>query len=128
MATKIKAKLVIELDGTGVSRNKIALSRNMGKHSVSEVLKNAKKLGIIASSVKDLSEEEVYKLVFPNKYQVEYIYESPDYEYVHSELKKTGVNLKLLWNEYKDQCLKKKALAMGYTKYCTEYSNFTISH
>ncbi len=87
MATKIKAKPVIELAGAGVSRNKVALSRNMGKHSVSEVLKILKELGITAPSIKDLSEEEVYKLIFPNKYQVEYIYELPDYEHVHSELK-----------------------------------------
>ena len=28
------------------------------------------------------------------------LYEQPDYEYVHQELKRVGVTLKLLWQEY----------------------------
>ncbi len=108
MATKIKVRLIIELASAGLSRNKIALSRNMGKNSVGDVLRIAKEKGLTAELIKDFSDDEVYQLIFPQKYQVEHLYEKPDYDYVHSELKKTGVTLKLLWNEYKDTCLKQK--------------------
>ena len=128
MATKIKVRLIIELASAGLSRNKIALSRNMGKNSVGDVLRIAKEKGLTAELIKDFSDDEVYQLIFPKKYQVEHLYEKPDYDYVHSELKKTGVTLKLLWNEYKDTCLKQNSVAVGYTKYCTDYSTFTISN
>ena len=32
-------------------------------------------------------------------------YAQVDYSYVHKELKKTGVTLKLLWEEYSDKCV-----------------------
>ena len=35
------------------------------------------------------------------------------------------VTLKLLWQEYGDECKKKNVLPMGYTRYCEGYSNFT---
>jgi transposase len=38
------------------------------------------------------------------------------------------VNLKLLWKEYQDDCSKKGALPMGYTKYCRGYKEHTISN
>lgn len=35
------------------------------------------------------------------------LYEKVDYEYVHKELKKVGITLKLLWEEYANYCKKK---------------------
>ena len=52
------------------------------------------------------------------------VFEEVDYDYIHSELKKTGVNLKLLWNEYRNQCISKGTIPCGYTKFCKGYSNY----
>lgn len=54
-------------------------------------------------NIKNLDEDKVFSLVFPQNV-VSTVFEPVDYEYIHSELKKTGVNLKLLWNEYRNQC------------------------
>ena len=43
-----------------------------------------------------MSEEKVYRLFYPDKYVNETMYGEPDYEYVHNELKRVGVTLKLL--------------------------------
>ncbi|MDD3174495.1 MAG: hypothetical protein PHF63_12695 [Herbinix sp.] len=61
-------------------------------------------------------------MFYPDKFASESLYQKPDYSYVHAELKKTGVNLKLLWKEYKDTCNQNGALSMGYTKFCEGYS------
>lgn len=50
------------------------------------------------------------------------MYASVDYEYVHSELKKPGVTLKLLWQEHKDD--PKDGVPVGYTKFCDDYAKY----
>lgn len=126
MANKINAKLILELNASGLSRNQIAATRHMSKHSVSDVINIAKEKGIIYAKVKDLSEDEVYRMIFPDKFAVETLYEQPDYEYVHQELKRVGVTLKLLWQEYQDKCKATGSIPMGYTKYCNGYADHTI--
>ena len=62
------------------------------------------------------------------------MYAPVNYEHVHAELKKTGVTLKLLWQEYKDGV--KEGVSVGYSKFCDDYvkyveqNNFTnhITH
>ena len=126
MANKIHAKLILELKASRLSRNQIAATRHMSKHTVSDVINTAKEKGIIYAKVKDLSEDEVYRMIFPDKFAIETLYEQPDYEYVHQELKRVGVTLKLLWQEYQDKCQATGSIPMGYTKYCNGYADHTI--
>lgn len=126
MANKINVKLILELRAAGLSRNVIASTRHISKHSVSDVMHIADEKGIAYDDVKLLPEETVYRIFFPDKYAVEELYEQPDYEYVHQELKKVGVTLKLLWQEYQDKCKYSSRIPMGYTKFCNGYSDHTI--
>ena len=126
MANKINAKLILELKASGLSRNQIAATRHMSKHSVSDVINIAKEKEITFEKVKHLSEEEIYCLIFSDKFAIENLYEQPDYEYVHQELKRVGVTLKLLWKEYQDKCKTSGSIPMGYTKYCNGYADYTI--
>lgn len=126
MANKIIAKLILELKASGLSRNQIAAPRYMSKHSVSDVINIAKEKSIIYEKIKYLSEDEVYRMIFPDKFAVENLYERPDYEYIHRELKRVGVTLKLLWQEYQDKCKSSGLISMGYTKFCNGYADYTI--
>jgi hypothetical protein len=47
-------------------------------------------------------------------------------EYVHQELGKVGVTLKLLHAEYCDECRHKETIAMSYSKFCRDYERYTI--
>ncbi|MCK5764180.1 MAG: hypothetical protein KAH05_08675, partial [Clostridiales bacterium] len=100
----------------------------MSTHSVGDVYKIANELNVTYFDVKDKSDEEVDLMFYPDKYLADSLYKSPDYTYVHSELKKTGVTLKLLWQEYKDSCSSDGSLAMGYTRYCDGYSEHVIAN
>lgn len=128
MANKIKVKLILELRSAHMSRNLIASTRHMSKNSVSDVFHIADSLGITFNDVKDKSEEDVYRMFYPDKYAIENLYKDPSYEYVHKELKKVGVTLKLLWFEYCDKCKGNNEISMGYTKFCEGYGNYTIAN
>lgn len=123
MANKINVKLILELRDAGMSRNGIASTRHMSRHSVSDVFHLADEKGITYSDVRFLDEKDVYRIFYPDKYVVDDLYKDPDYEYIHQELRKTGVTLKLLWEEYKDKCLDTDSIPMGYTKFCEGYKN-----
>jgi len=122
MAKKIKVKLILELRAVQMSQREICRTRKMSQHSVGDVCKIAKELGITYHTVKDKTDEDVYRMFYPDKHVSETLYRSPYYNYIHAELKKTGVNLKLLWEEYKDSCKTSSDLSMGYTKFCEGYS------
>ncbi|MDD6956696.1 MAG: IS21 family transposase [Solobacterium sp.] len=126
MARKINVKLILELHDAGMSRNAIASTRHISRHSVSEVIHLAEDNGISYKDVQDMEDNDVYRLIYPDKYQVETLYDKPDYDYVHQELKRTGVTLKLLWQEYRDRCIQNNVIPMGYTKFCDGYRKHTV--
>lgn len=126
MANKINVKLILELRAAGLSRNVIAATRHIAKHSVSDVMHISDEKGITYNDVRSLPEETVYRMFYPDKFAVEQLYEQPDYEYVHQELKRVGVTLKLLWLEYQDRCKSSGKIAMGYTKFCNGYADYTV--
>lgn len=125
MASKIKVKTILELQSKNLSRNQIADLRGMSRNSVSQVIKIANELGIKYSDVADKDPETVYKLFFPDRHSTESIYGQPDYDYIHGELKRVGVTLKLLWQEYQTKCAAESTISMGYTRFCKGYADHT---
>jgi hypothetical protein len=102
MANKINVKLILELRNAGMGRNAIASTQHTSRNSVSDVFHIADDRGITYKDIRNLDEQEVYRMFYPSKHSVEDMYHDPDYEYIHKELKKVGVTLKLLCGEYKD--------------------------
>ncbi len=103
MARKIRAKLILQLHESGMSQNEIARSQSMSKHSVSDVVHRAAGLDIGWIDIASKSEQEVYAMLFPKRLKDAPVYPDPDWSYIHKELAKTGVTLKLLHAEYVDQ-------------------------
>lgn len=126
MDKKINVKLILELRSAGMGRNAIAASRHISKNSVGDVFHIADRMGISYGDIAQMDEDTVYRKFYPDKFVLENLYDKPDYEYVHQELKRTGVTLKLLWQEYQDKCRASGNIPMGYTKYCQGYSEYTI--
>jgi hypothetical protein len=128
MARKINVKLIMELRDAGLSRSMIASARHISRHSVSDVFNIADEKGISYSDISSLEEQEVYRLFYPEKFAGETMYGDPDYEYVHRELKKVGVTLRLLHEEYVDRCEREGKIPMGKTKFNEGYSEYTIAN
>ena len=100
MPKKLTVKPILELRANGISMRNIETVLRISRHTIKKVYDAADSVSISWDEVKDKDEDIVYNLLFPIK-DVTSAFEEVDYEYVHSELKKTGVTLKLLWNEYK---------------------------
>lgn len=74
---------------------------------------------------KEQSEEEHYELFFPDRHSPQNIYLFPDYEYIHKELRKVRVTLKLLHDKYEEDC-RKTGKTSTYVLKFGEYT-FTLS-
>ena len=128
MASRIKIRLILELNASGMSQNDIARTRHMSHSSISTVMRIAKEKNITYESIKDINDDELYKMFFPEKLTTEDIYELPDYEYVHNELKRVDVTLTLLWKEYQDKCHTNGTIPVGKTKFCDDYSKYCATN
>ena len=56
------------------------------------------------------------------------MFEEPDWSYVHAEMAKAGVNLRLLHDEHKAWCARENEAAMGYTRFCERYGDYTVTN
>lgn len=70
------------------------------------------------------TEEELYSLIFPKKWKANEGFGEPDYAYIHKELAWTGVTLKLLYTEYKDECKEQKVMPLSYSFFSRGYHSF----
>lgn len=101
----------------GLSLREIGKTCNCGKSTVSEVLERANNAGITWPI--ELTDKQLLSLLYPpvnNKNTVP----EPDMEYVFYEMKRKGVTLMLLWEEYK----KKHPSGIMYTQFCERYRIF----
>lgn len=126
MVRKIRAKLVLQLRAEGLSGRAISSSQAMSRKSISAVLDAADLAGITWDQIKDLSEDEVYALVFPGRGEHHSVFAQPDWAAVHAELARVGVTLKLLHGEYVDRCAGDAAPAMGYDRFCRTYQRHVL--
>lgn len=81
----------------------------------------AKAKGISWPLDDDVSNEELQALLFPGKYTALPIYAMPDFQQIHKDLAKTGVNLTLLHQEYTNKCLTEGLTPYRYTQFCEKY-------
>ena len=108
-----------------MSQRYIAETRRVSRASVSAVLKRSAELNLSFESLSEKTDDEVYDLFFPDKgKKSENFYTFPDYDKVHSELKRVGVTLKLLWQEYCDTTRTVGGIPVKYTKFCEDYAKY----
>lgn len=127
MARKIQVRLIMQRRAAGLSQSEIARTHHMSKTSVSEVFRIAQERQISFADLEGRSNEECYRMFFPEKQTQEEVFEQPDYAAVHRELPRTGVTLKLLWKEYRDCCKRQGLLSYGYSRFCNGYSKYVVS-
>ena len=84
------------------SNRKIAKSCSIARSTVATYLSMAKTAGLQWPVPDNLSDTEIYNLVFKNRDNKPVNkWQMPAMEYIHNELKKKSVTLQLLWYEYK---------------------------
>ena len=101
-----KVKEVIRLqEQTGLKIRAIARALNISRPAVDSYLTRFKATGLKYNDIKDMTDDKVKDLFIqkePYKFRkLEILYGR--FEYMAKELKRTGVTLQLLWEEYKKE-------------------------
>jgi transposase len=112
-----KYREILRLHSLGFSERNIALSCPCSRNTVSKVLKRAKELNITWPLEENQTDAVLDQIFFPHTKQATQK-RMPDLDYIHKELLKNGVNKKLLWMEYMEECRMNNETPLMYSQFC----------
>ena len=115
-----KIREIIRLkEEAGLSNRAIARANKISNSTVGEYLRRAQAADLHWPLPEGISDEALYQRLFPEDAVVEDPERPlPDWEVVRNELKKKGVTLKLLWDEYQEKYPEQH---YQYTQFCEYY-------
>ena len=102
----------------GLSNRAIARSCSISHSTVGEYVRRAEEAGLTWPLPSDLGEDELFERLFPKPADGgSRVISCPDWEWVHAELRKKSVTLRLLWVEYREE----HPSGYGYSQFCALY-------
>jgi transposase len=106
----------------GLSDRAIARSCAICHGTVAEYVSRARLAGLSWPLPDDLDEDALYRRLYPAlSHPAAQTIPLPDWAYVHSELRRQGVTLRLLWVEYREA----HPDGYGYSQFCHLYHRWT---
>jgi transposase len=118
---KIKEVLRLKFEA-GLSHERIAAATGLSKGAVAKYLRRALAAGVAWRLVPEIDEARLESLLFPAAAPARVLaYAQPDFGHIHQELKRKGVTLALLWEEY---CTAHPGSAYRYSQFCWHYGRF----
>ena len=113
-----KIRDVLRLHAGGLSKRQIAVSMNIGRTSARDYIDRARRAGLGWPLPDDLTDEDLERRLFPSAAAVSPDYRpSPDWPVLHCELRRSGVTLALLWEEYRAV----HPQGFAYSRFCELY-------
>lgn len=125
MYKKTKPRSVMELLNKNLSEREVAAILGCSRNTVSEIKELCRQQGMTWDDIQDMTDDGLYDILYPKKFKRTTNYVPVDYAYVHSELKKTGVTMKLLWEEYRDKCVSEGREYCAYPTFTVNYYKYT---
>lgn len=112
---------VLRLHAEGLSKRRIAVSLNIGRTAVGDYIGRAGRAGLSWPLPSELCEDDLERLLFPPQHVRSVDRPAPpDWPELHREMKKPGVTLALLWEEYRAQ----HPNGYGYSRFCDLYRDW----
>ena len=112
---------VLRLHAGGLSKRRIAVSLNIGRTAVGDYLRRARRVDLGWPLPEGLSDEDLERLLFPPPPAVSPdCRPPPDWPALHRELKRPGVTVSLLWEEYRSV----HPGGYGYSRFCDLYRDW----
>jgi len=119
VAHMTKYREILRLASLGLSQQSIADSSGVSKKTVNRVLKRAKELNIFWPLEANETDAVLAEKLFPSaQKQVPTTKRMPDFNYIQKELLRNGVNKKLLWTEYLEECRQSGDDPLMYSQFC----------
>ena len=112
----------------GIKKLQIAESLGCSRTTVINILNAAAQIGITWEDVKDLTDREVKRLLYPSEEREQTGYMMPDFERIHKELGRSGVTLSLLWVEYCEECRNSGQIPYQSSQFYKHYREYAQKH
>lgn len=113
-----KIRDALRFRAEGFSNRQIAKSLSLGRATISDYFARASAAGLGWPLPNGVSDSELERLLFPRPPKNAIRQSStPDWPHVHQELRRKGVTLALLWEEYREVCPD----GYGYSRFCGLY-------
>ena len=112
-----KYREILRLKSLGFSERNIAHSCGVSRNTVAKVTKKATEMNLSWPLDFDMTGSVLEELLFPkNKSATDR--QMPDFVYIRKELLRNGVNKKLLWVEYCEECRLSGEVPLMYSQFC----------
>lgn len=116
-----KIREVLRLAAGGMSTRQIASSLAIGRTTLREYLNRARSAGLSWPLADDLTDGDLERMLFPRSPDAAHVrYPQPDWGNIHAELRRKGVTLSLLWEEYRAV----HPDGYGYSRFCELYTRW----
>lgn len=116
-----KIRDVLRLSAEGLSTRQIAGSLAIGRTTLRGYLDRSKELGLSWPLPPEMSDTDLERLIYPHTARdVSNRAAPPDWAYIHRELRRKGVTLSLLWEEYRAD----HPEGYGYSRFCELYTRW----
>ena len=112
-----KSREILRLKSLGFSERKTAQSCGVSRNTVAKVNRRAEELNLTWPLIAGMTDAELEELLFP-KGKSASNRRMPDFEYIRKELMRKGVNKKLLWYEYCEECRQANEIPLQYSQFC----------
>ena len=112
-----KYREILRLKSLGFSERNIAQSCGVSRNTVAKVLKKAAKINLSWPLDFDMTDSALAELMFP-KDKSATNKRMPNFNYIRKELLRNGVNKKLLWVEYCEECRMSSEEPLMYSQFC----------
>ena len=119
---QIRQVLRLHLEA-GLTYAQVGRALGIPKSTVGKFALLARAAGVDWTAAQGLGDEELEARLFQPAVPRAARHLEPDYAYIHQELKRPGVTLQLLWEEYAQA----NALAYKYTSFCIKYREWAAS-
>ena len=113
-----KYREILRLLGNGLKTDEIVRACSVSKKTVIKVKKRAAELEISWPLGPGMTDEKLEAIMFPKPPDPVSTKRMPDFDYIRRELLRNGVNKKLLWTEYLEQCRREGTDALMYSQFC----------
>ena len=127
MFKKTRVRQIMELLQKNLSDREISNVLGVSRNSVARIRQVSDGYNGEWEELLMMTDDELYRFFYPDKFKPKNSYAPVDYAYVHRELSKVGVTEVLLWEEYCEKCKKEGVKPCSYPTFARGYKGYTVS-
>lgn len=113
-----KYREILRLTALGLSQRSIIRSIGVSQKTIVKVQRRAQELRLSWPLDETLTDPELERMMFPKESKISAQKRMPNFDYIRKELLRNGVNRKLLWTEYLEECRQSGDEPLMYSQFC----------